>query len=101
MDALDLDIAVAARMGLEEAVAATSLDASGTPIELALVAPSDAGESEWTVVIHFDCDPDNPDQGASGIEPCGSDSDAAEDYYLERIRELELDLARDRGLRAS
>jgi len=101
MDALDLDLAVVARMGLDEAVAATVLDASGTPIELALVAPSDGGESEWTVVIHFDCDPDNPDQGTSGIEGCGYEMDAAEAYYLERIRELELSLARDRGLRVS
>lgn len=100
MDEISLDTSVALRMGLDEAVAAHALEGSGITIEFALVPPSsDRGENQWTIVIHFDCDPENPDQGTSGVEPCGSDRNAAEASYLARIRDTELDLARDAGLR--
>lgn len=97
MPDLALDPHVAARMGHEDAVAATSIDADGILIEFALLPPEYPNGSkyqrEWTVAIHHDCDPDMPSRGASGLEPCGEDRQAAEEHYLEAIREVKADLA--------
>jgi hypothetical protein len=101
MNDLQLDARVALRMGYDEAVAATALDARGIAIEVALVPPSDPGgrsfEREWNVVIHYGCDPDHPDQGTSGVEPCGEDRGEAESFYLRRIAEIESDIAAEPG----
>jgi hypothetical protein len=91
MTDLTLDTAVAARMGHEEAVAATSIDAKGILVEFALLPPEDSNgkpfQREWVVAIHQDCDPDKPEQGTSGMEPCGEDRAEAEAHYLECVSE--------------
>ncbi|NTF17768.1 hypothetical protein G6L37_05095 [Agrobacterium rubi] len=100
MQQIQIDPVIARRMGYEDAVATAMIDASGLPIEFALLPPSpERMETEWTLVIHCDCDPERPDQGSSGIEICGRDQDTAEAYYLERIREVELDLTHGEAIR--
>lgn len=89
MTDMELDPAVAERMGYPNLVAASGFYVDGLTIEMALLAPDiAAGERQWCVVIHSDCDPDEPSRGTSGMEPCGTDRDEAEAYYLSRIAEF-------------
>lgn len=94
---LSLDPNVAVRMGHDEAVAATSIDVDGLLIEFALLPPEDPDgatlQRQWVLVTHYDCDPDKPDQGTSGVEGCGEDREDAENYYLEKIGETEVDVS--------
>lgn len=89
MGSIRLDEATAERMGYPDAVAAVTLPDGDSQIELALLPPeSHIGSGRWAVVAHYDCDPDMPDRGASGVETCGTDQSVAEDYYLSRIEEI-------------
>ncbi|WP_327211235.1 hypothetical protein [Rhizobium leguminosarum] len=99
MHDLSIDAAVAERMGYEDVAAAVAL-ADGE-IEFALLAPGSAlSPNEWTVVIHYGTDPDKPELGASSVEDCGIDRDAAERYYLTRIAEHRESLRIDEEVRA-
>lgn len=89
MTEMELDPAVAERMGYPNLVAASEFSLDGLTIELGLLAPNpESGEHQWCVVIHSDCDPDEPSRGSSGMEPCGTDRDEAEAYYLSRLAEV-------------
>lgn len=93
MTKLVLDEKTAERMGYEGVVAATTLMDRVLAIEFALVPPGQhISGSEWVVIIHSGCDPENPDHGSSGVEPCGNDRVAAEAYYLHRIEETAMEL---------
>lgn len=95
MTDLSIDEAVAARMGYDNVVAATSIDAKGILIEFALLPPNDPNSEQgvdrwWHVAIHQDCDPDDPSRGTGGMEPCGEDRAEAEAHYLSCVRETNL-----------
>lgn len=99
MDDFSLDDAVAERMGYEGIVSALALE--GGQIELALLTPGSLlSDDEWVVVIHYDCDPEDDTRGASAVETCGIDREAAEAYYLSRITEHRESLRIDEEVRA-
>lgn len=87
---LTIDPRVAARLGYDPEVilAAENVGSEDLPVEIALLAPGHfAGDPRHHFVIHWDCDPNKPEQGASAVEDCGEDFDAAARHYLERRAE--------------
>lgn len=101
MTDLSFDQAVAERMGYEDAVAAIFIGPEDDRIEFALLAPGSVfSDDQWVVAIHCGCDPHDDSRGSSGIEDCGRDQEAAEDYYLERIAQYRENLRIDEEVRA-
>lgn len=96
MTDLSLDQAVAARMGYDDIVAATSVEDNGILVEIALLPPSNPSSDRivdrwWHVAVHQDCDPDDPSRGSGGMEQCGEDRSEAEAYYLARVSEIRIE----------
>lgn len=99
MDDLSIDPQVSERMGYGDIVAAIALDEGA--IEFALLAPGSVlSAKEWTLVIHYDCDPEDDTRGTSAVEECGTDRASAEAYYLSRIAEHRENLRIEEEVRA-
>lgn len=81
----ELDSAVAERMGHPDALRATAFDARGLPIEIALLAPAEH-RREYAVTIHYDCDPEQPERGASEFHGHATLEEAERDYEDEFAR---------------
>lgn len=99
MNDLSIDHQVAERMGYGDVVSAIALGEGA--IEFALLPPGSVlSGTEWVVVIHYDCDPEDDTRGSSAVEGCGTDQEAAEAYYLSRIGEHRENLRIDGEVRA-
>lgn len=98
MDDLSIDPQVAERMGYGDVVSAIALGEGA--IEFALLPPGSVlSATEWVVVIHYDCDPEDDTSGSSAVEECGTDRVAAKAYYLSRIAEHRENLRIDEEVR--
>lgn len=85
MDDHDNDFeALKQRLGYENVVKAEAFDNDGFPIEIGLIyEPTSA--TPWSVVEHFDCDPDEPTRGTSGRQDYAT-REEAEEHYAEFVR---------------
>ena len=100
MPELELDTKTAERMGLPSAVAAVRLPDQGEQIEVALLPPeTDLSTTDWAVIVHYGCDPDRPDSGASSVEEIPEGREAATQRYLEVVSELRQSLEREEEFR--
>lgn len=77
--------ATKARMGYDGMLRAKGLVVDGLTYEVGLVAPNGIYKG-YAVIVHNDCDPDNPTQGSSGVEEF-DDLEDAKDRWCEAIGE--------------
>ena len=91
MSGMRLDRATAERMGYEGVVAAETIAADNTLVELCLIAPSHA-EGRYSMAIHWDCDQKQPTVGTSSMEEVGYTEQEAEAVFSAKVNEIRAEL---------
>lgn len=88
MDALKIDPETARRMGYDGIVAAESLESGGLKTEICLISPGSISTQEYSIAVHQDCDPDDPQRGTSVMNSAGKSIEEATAAYETWIGEI-------------
>lgn len=90
--ATKLDPTTAERMGYDGIVAAQTIDAGNLRVELCLIAPGHIANDQYSLAIHWDCDPNKPTAGSSSMEEVGRTEEDATAVFVAKLDEIRAEL---------